>query len=288
MKIAITAATGKLGGAVVEALLAHSQKPEIIGISRNPSNLTAHGMVGRQGDYNDADTYKQALKGVDAVLLISGMDDPKKRIQQHRNVINSAVACGVKKIVYTSILGNPNNAGFSPVVASNRQTEEDVLNSGLDWVIGRNGLYIEPDIEYLDNYISTGKIANCAGDGKCAYTTREELGYAYACMLLENDHNGNTYNLLGPAITQKELVDLFNHTFGLNLIWEPMSVEAYKEERTAELGEFLGTIISGIYEGIRAGYANAPSDFARAAGREHIPWSTYFNRLVQSSGKRHL
>ena len=30
---------------------------------------------------------RSALKGIDSVLLISGMDDPQKRIQQHRNVI---------------------------------------------------------------------------------------------------------------------------------------------------------------------------------------------------------
>jgi NAD(P)H dehydrogenase (quinone) len=34
----------------------------------------------------------------------------------------------------------------------------------------------------------------------------------------------------------------------------------------------MGNIIAGIYEGIRNGYADNPSDFALAAGRAHQSW----------------
>ncbi len=281
MKIAVTAATGHLGRAIVNALLNHPAKPEVIGVTRNPEKIESPKIEYRKGDYGDKSSYIKALEAVDAVLLVSGMDDPSKRVQQHRNVIEAAIENGVKKIVYTSIVGNAQKAGFSPVVASNRQTEMDVQESGLNWSIGRNGLYIEPDIEYVNNYLAAGKIANCGGDGKCGYTTREALGFAYASMLLGDEHNGQTYNLTGPAITQQELTDLFNTVFGLNLKYESMTVEDYRTERIAELGEFMGTIISGIYEGIRAGYSDVASDYLTAAGREHIDWESYFHRMSQ-------
>ena len=219
MIIAVTGATGGLGAAIVRALIAHIHEPEVIGITRNPAKVQDPDIEYRQGDYTDKGSYLNALRDIDAVLLVSGMGDPKDRIPQHRNVIEAADENGVRKIVYTSILGSPDEAGFSPVVSSNRQTEEDVRNSGMQWVIGRNGIYIEPDIEYVENYRKAGKITNCAGEGKCAYTTRDELGYAYARMLLEEKHNGQTYNLLGPAITQADLARLFNSAFVLDLIW---------------------------------------------------------------------
>lgn len=106
------------------------------------------------------------------MLLVSGMDAPDKRIGKHRNVINAAKAAGVAKIVYTSVQGAEENTAFSPVIQSNRQTEQDIKDSGLDYVIGRNGIYIEPDVEYIDSYRKLGKIYNCAGEGKCGYTTR--------------------------------------------------------------------------------------------------------------------
>ncbi len=281
MKIAITAASGQLGRAIVKALINHPAKPEVIGISRRPDTLKTQPIEFRRGDYMDRPSYLKALQGIDVVLLVSGMDHPSKRIQQHRNVIEASVETGVKKIVYTSIVGNAEDAGFSPVVSSNRQTEQDVRESGLDWSIGRNGLYIEPDIEYVENYIAAGKIANCAGEGKCGYTTRDELGFAYAEMLLNKKHNGQTYNLSGSAITQRELTDLFNTHFGIKLEYEDMTVEAYRSQRQEELGDFLGGIIGGIYEGIRMGFSDVSSDFMQAAGRDHIDWDSFFRHANQ-------
>ena len=43
-----------------------------------------------------------------------------------------------------------------------------------------------------------------------------------------------------------------------------------------ELGEFMGKVIAGIYQGIRQGAYDAPSDFERAAGRAHQAWPDYF------------
>ena len=208
------------------------------------------------------------------------MDAPEKLIPQHRNVIDAAVSCGVSKIVYTSVQGPEGGTAFSPVVESNRQTEQDVRDSGLEWVIGRNGIYIEPDVEYIETYKSKGEIANCAGDGKCGYTTRSELAYAYARMLTESKHNASTYNLHGKPITQQQLAEYFNGAFGTKLVYRPMSVEDYRKERVAELGEFIGTVIAGIYEGILLGHYDSPSDFEAAAGRPHQSWDDYFDGLV--------
>ncbi|NNE97871.1 MAG: SDR family NAD(P)-dependent oxidoreductase, partial [Pyrinomonadaceae bacterium] len=138
-------------------------------------------------------------------------------------------------------------------------------------VIGRNGLYIEPDLEYLENYINGGEISNCAGVGKCSYTNREELGYAYAKMLTDKKHNSQIYNLVGEPISQNKLAELINQVFNTELVYNPVSVRAYASERKEELGEFIGTIIAGIYEGISIGAFDVRSDFEKAVGRPHKP-----------------
>ncbi len=269
MKIAVTSTSGKLGASIVKHLIDEIGKEQVIGIARTPEKATHLGVEVRKGDYNNKQDFDVALKGVDAVLLVSGMDEPQKRIIQHRNVIEAAKNNGVKKIVYTSIIGAEENNAFSPIVQTNRQTEKDIRNSGLKWVIGRNGIYIEPDLEYLDTYIKEGEIRNCAADGKCTYTSREELGYAYAKMLLEDKHNGNTYNLVGEGISQTELAESINKVYTTNLVYNSVSVKDYAIERKSDLGEFMGTIIAGIYEGIKNGANDVPSDFEKAAGRSH-------------------
>ncbi|MDN3667424.1 SDR family oxidoreductase [Algibacter miyuki] len=269
MKIAVTSANGKLGSTIVKNLINEVGKENVIGIARSPEKAKYLGIEIRKGDYNNREDFVAALQGIDTVLLLSGMDEPQKRIQQHRNVIDAAVDNNVKKIVYTSIVGDAENTAFSPVVQSNRQTEIDVQNSGLDYVIGRNGIYIEPDLEYIDTYVKEGEIRNCAGDGKCAYTSREELGLAYTKMLTEDKHDGKIYNLVGNAITQNQLAENINQVFNTQLIFTPVSISDYLAERKAELGDFLGTVIAGIYEGIKNGANDVPSDFEKVTGRHH-------------------
>ena len=269
MKVAVTAANGKLGSTISKQLIAEIGSENVIGIARTPKKAEFLGVEIRKGDYNNQEDFDTALKGIDALLIVSSMDEPLKRIQQHRNIIAAAKANMVKKLVYTSIIGDEEETAFSPVVKSNRQTEEDVKHSGLDWAIGRNGLYIEPDLEYIDNYIAKGEIHNSAGNGKCAYTSRKELAYAYLKMLLEDKHNGQTYNLAGEPISQKQLTEHINEVYNTDLIYKSVSVEGYTQERKNELGEFMGNIIGGIYEGIRKGAFNVESDFYKATGRQH-------------------
>jgi len=279
MNIAIAAASGHLGSEIVKATVTLLSSEQVVGLARTPEKAQHLGVEIRPGDYGDRDALEKSLQSVDALLLVSGMDAPDKRIVQHRNVIEAAKSAGVKKVVYTSVQGAEEGTAFSPITLSNRQTEQDVRDSGLDWVIGRNGIYIEPDVEYIENYRAAGGIHNCAGDGKCGYTTRPELAYAYARMLTEDKHNAQTYNLHGEALTQQRLAEYLNSAFGTTLTYTPMTVEEYREERIAELGDFLGTIIAGIYQGILEGKADNPSHFRAAAGREHQSWPDYFAQL---------
>jgi len=188
----------------------------------------------------------------------------------------------VPKLFQVISVGDEEKNAFSPVVQSNRQTELDVQNAGLDWVIGRNGIYIEPDLEYIDTYVKEGEIRNCAGDGKCSYTSRTELGYAYAKMLIDDHHNGHTYNLVGTPVTQKELAEQINRVFTTQLKYNPISFEDYNKERKEELGEFIGGVIAGIYKGINDGVYDIPSDYEKATGRPHQS----FEQMVEAFKNR--
>lgn len=271
MKVAVTSASGKLGASIVQRLIQEIGKENVIGIARTPDRAKHLGVEIRKGDYNNREDFDLALQGIDAVLLVSGMDEPQKRIEQHRNVIEAAKTNGVKKIVYTSIVGAGDGNAFSPIVQTNRQTELDVIASGLDYVIGRNGIYIEPDLEYLDTYKKEGEIRNCADEGKCTYTSRQELSHAYTKMLVEEKHNGQIYNLVGEAITQSQLANYINQVYGTELTFNSVSEEEYLAERKAELGDFIGTVIAGIYQGIKNGANDVSSDFEKATGRKHTP-----------------
>jgi NAD(P)H dehydrogenase (quinone) len=269
MKIAITAVSGQLGAAIAKRAIEEFGEKNVVGTARTPEKIKHLGIKIFKADYNSKEDFVNAFEGIDAVLLVSGMDKPANRIKQHLNVINAAKECGVKKIVYTSIIGKPSNSSFDAIVNSNRQTEEDIRNCGLNYAIGRNGLYIEPDIEYLENYIKEGKIVNCAADGKCSYTSRDELAIAYTQLLKNNALNGSVYNLVGESITQTELVGYFNKYFDTDLIFGSQTCEEYLAWQQKTNGEFLGKIIAGIYTKIRKGEFELESNYEEIVGRKH-------------------
>lgn len=281
MKVAITAASGQLGSEIARQLIKEIGVENIVGTARTISKAEHLGITVMPGDYNKKSDFDEALKGVEVVMIVSGMDAPEKRIEQHRNIINAAKAAGVRKIVYSSIIGYEGSSSFDAIVQSNRQTEHDIKESGLEWSIGRNGLYIEPDIEYIETYTKEGKIANCAGDGLCSYTTRSELAYAYVQLIKEDDRNAQIFNLAGEPISQTQLTAYLNAAFGTSLEYVEMTPEAYLAFQQNVNGEFLGKVIAGIYLKIRNGEFNIHSGFEAAAGRKHLEWKDYFTSLNQ-------
>jgi NAD(P)H dehydrogenase (quinone) len=284
MKIAITTASGQLGQATIGALQGLDAGHEIIGLARTPAKAQGLGIEIRPGDYDAPDQLHASLNGIDVVFLISGNQDPSLRVQQHRNIIEAAKAKDVGKIVFTSVQGAV-GAPAGSVGATFMQTEADIKASGLDYVIGRNGVYIEPDVEYIDTYAKLGEIANSAGDARCGYTTRSELAFAYAHLIAEPVHNGQTYNLHGTPISQAELAQHLSKTFDVPILYRAMSNDAYLADRIGELGDFMGPIIAGIYENMATDALDNPSDFAAAAGRDHISWADYFASIKHTNNQ---
>ena len=269
MKYAVTAASGRLGRAILSELIEKVGKENVIGIARKPASLRELGIEVRQGDYNSVAEMKEALKGVYSFVLISSDDEPKKRIQQHKNVLLAAYRAGVKKVSYTSIVGEDPKSEFRHIIKSNRTTEVDVKESGLRWMIGRNGLYIDPDVDSIEYYHESGFISNSAPNGKCAYTSRLELAVAYAEMATNEDMNFQTYDLTGPSISQVQLAKIINHILETEIEYKSIPASDFKMICISNHGETLGEIIAAIYEEIEEGTFDVPSQFEAVVGRAH-------------------
>ncbi len=105
--------------------------------------------------------------------------------------------------------------------------------------------------------------AKTAGVKKIVYTS------------VQGAEEGTTFS----PLTQAESASHLNKAFGSKLVYRSMSIEEYRAERIAALGEFIGNIIGGIYASIRLGKADNPSQFEMAAVRPHQSWEDYFDKL---------
>jgi NAD(P)H dehydrogenase (quinone) len=275
LNVAVTACNGRLGRAILRYLCDEIGAEHVIGVARVPARIEIDGIDKRAGDYQSTEAMTAALRGVDTVIMISApVALDTDRVRMHRNVIEAAKSAGVRKLLFTSIIGNGKEAGtlYEPTQNVNRQAEADIMSSGLEWVIGRNGLYIELDLNHILRANESGVYSNNGGEGRCGYLTIDELAYAFARLATSDAHNGKVFNLIGELQTQAELVATANEVFGLNVEYRPISDEAniarfMADAAIAARGRVVAEMLTGCFQCIRNGAFDVPSNYAEAAGR---------------------
>jgi NAD(P)H dehydrogenase (quinone) len=259
-------------------LAAQNPARQLVAIVRTPSKLEAlPGVVVRPGDYASLDSMTAALHGVQSLVLVSapalaGTD----RVQLHRNAIEAARRAGVRKVVYTSVIGNglEMQTGFAATQRVNRQTETDLAASGLEWVVARNGLYLDIDIQLMKAAAAAGGVyESSAADGRCCYISVDELAHATAALVAGDRPGGRTYNLVGETITVPALTQLVAGIYGLKVecrfITDEQSLARLRAEPRirARGGEVVAQMLSGAQHAERLGAFDVVSDFVAAAGR---------------------
>ena len=278
MKVAVTAASGGLGKAILKYLVEDIGAGNVIAVARSPDRVDTQGIDKRRGDYLSVSELVEAFAEIDTVVLISAPVGDWDRIVMHRNAIEAARQAGVRKIVYTSVVGNgkEQETWYWPTQQVNRQTEIDLEDSGLDWVIARNGLYLEKDLANIVNAKNAGLYRNIAGDGKCGYITVDELAYATVRLAIDDRANGQIFNLVGDNLSQARLVELANQVFDMEVRYETISdeeniAELMRHPKIAARGEQIAKMLTGCFQAVRAGAFDVASDFERAAGRTVKP-----------------
>jgi NAD(P)H dehydrogenase (quinone) len=269
MKVAVTAASGRLGTLIVTSLSEEIGPENTVAIARSPEKISVPNIEKRRGDYNSQAEMANALQGIDTVVIVSSPTGPHDRIALNRNVINGAQQAGVGKLVITSIVGNggEENTLYHPTQVVNRQAEIDARNSGLEWVIGRNGLYLELDVDHIVRAGPDGVYENSGGDGRAPYITRDEIAFAFVKIATDDAHNGKIYNLISTSNTQSELVAMVNEVYGLNVRYQAISDDEYQGRVAAARGQIVADMLTGCYQCIRNGAFDVESDYAEAAGR---------------------
>jgi NAD(P)H dehydrogenase (quinone) len=275
MKVAVTAASGRLGHAILKVLSEEIGAANVVGIARSPEKIDLPAIEKRRGDYQSVDDFVSACDGIDTVIMISApVTIGTDRVTMHRNVIEGAKRAGVRKMLYTSVIGNGKEKGtkFFATQKVNRQAEDDLQASGLEWAVARNALYIELDLSHIIRANETGVYKNNGGDGRCGYLTIDELASGIASLATADARMGRIYNLVGETNTQAELVAMANQVFGLNVKYEVISVAENIErfmadEKIAARGEDVARMLTGCFECIAAGAFDVESDFAAATGR---------------------
>lgn len=218
--LALTSATGKLGSAVLSAILDNNlldPKELVVCVrpthvpyypntnspqtSSDPSSpkfdgLRALDIPVRSANFDDPASLSAAFSGCDRLFLVStpriAMDYNDAPLWQgreahHRAAIDAAIQVGVKHIYYTSLaFGNPSKAA---VMRAHIRTEDYLkeLPSHVKWTVIREGLYNESWPLYFGYYFGlkseSRKEVVVAGDGPLSWTAIADMAFGTAKVL---------------------------------------------------------------------------------------------------------
>ncbi|MFV3131354.1 NAD(P)H-binding protein [Niveispirillum sp. KHB5.9] len=197
-KLLVTGATGHLGRQSIEFLMTRVPADQVAALARDPAkatDLTALGVEVRQGDYADPASLERAFAGIDRLLMVSTVMFTDT-ITHHRNVVAAAKAAGVGHIVYTGIQRRE-GSGFAidMVTETDMATEAALRQSGLDWTIMRNTLYLDSLPLILGPKVREYGFRVPAGAAAAALGARRDFAEANAAVLTSDGHAGRIYTL---------------------------------------------------------------------------------------------
>ncbi|RUT79313.1 SDR family oxidoreductase [Ancylomarina longa] len=237
-KILITGATGNLGKSVIHNLLKVIKPGDLAVLGRNAEKLENLKIVGvdvRIGDYNDYDSLLQAFQGIDKLYFVSG-NDMLNRSKQHENVVNAAKVAGIKHIVYTSFLceNETKTSPISFITEDHIITENWLKVSGMKYTILKHNLYMDMLPIFIgEKVLETGTIYLPAGEGKAAFTLREDLAEVAAHILTTEGHENKEYDLTADkAYSYDEIATIISNISGKIIRYYSPSNEEFTKTLT--------------------------------------------------------
>ncbi|MFH9332835.1 SDR family oxidoreductase [Streptomyces althioticus] len=273
MSIVVTGASGKLGRHVVEQLLEKVPAEQVTAVVRSPekvADLAERGVRVAVADYNAPETFDGLFAAGDKVLLISGNEFDKGRVRQHSVVIDAAKAAGVALLAYTSAPGTLT----ASLADDHRGTERALLDSGVPYVLLRNGWYHENYTENLAPVLEHGAVVAAAGEGRISTASRADYAAAAVAVLTGDGHENRTYELGGDeAWSFAEYAAELSRQTGREIAYNPVTPEALTGILTgAGLPEPAAAMFADVDAAIAKGELVVDSgDLSRLADRPTTP-----------------
>ena len=248
--IVVTGATGQLGRAIVQGLLARVPADQIVASVRNPAKASALASAGvhvRTGDFGEPHRLDTAFAGATQVLIVSADKLGEEARRLHQNAIAAAARSGARRILYTSHVGARAGSPFAPA-DQHAGTEADLEASGATFTVLRHGFYVESGFHIFGDGLRAGELRT-PEDGPVSWTARADLAEADAAILAqEGQWDGITPPLTASqAVTMAEVAALASDVTGREIrhvtvpddTWRDAKIRAGMPATYAEM--LLGT-----------------------------------------------
>jgi uncharacterized protein YbjT (DUF2867 family) len=224
--ILLTGATGLVGSAVLERLVATGEE-QVRAYVRDPRSLgeTRVKVQIALGDLADPRSMRNALRGVDTVVHLAATirDQPRATIEEINAIgtwrlVRAAERAGVRRFVFFSAIGA---SDLSPVrfMRSKALAEEAVAGMEAETITFAPSIVYAPNDPYLRllERMSLLPVMPIAGEGQAAFQPiwAEDVADAVTSVLGDGHDGRGHYELAGPdVLTHEQIVRLALRSFG--------------------------------------------------------------------------
>ncbi len=258
-KILVTGASGDLGRKTLLHLLKRTDASNLVGLVRDPAkaqDLAALGVELRRGDYMEPASLLRAFEGIDKVMLTATHAFTDRKTAQG-NVIDAAVAKGVRHLVYMSIFRKQGSSlTMKEITDEDLFTERKLMSSGLAWTIVDHPPFLDVLAFYIGpNAHETGVNVPASGTGKFAAASRNDLAEAHAAILVGKGHESRRYSLTGdPAVSFADIAECLSKIHARKVPFSTMSDQQFLEGTRAKgIPDFIAEFALGWIHGMDEG-----------------------------------
>lgn len=226
--IAVTGASGELGGRVAARLADRGASQRLVVRDRDRAPAVEGAEVAVASDYAAGDEMRSALEGVETLLLVPAHES-EDRVERHSSAIDAAVAAGVARIVYFSVVRAKPDAVFT-LSRHHWATEEHVRASGLAFSFLQMSLYLD----FIPRFAGAdGVIRGPADAGHLAPVARDDLADVAVEVLLGRRHDGEAFPVTGgDRFTLGEAAEELSRLTGKRIAFHDETLEQAYESRS--------------------------------------------------------
>ena len=230
MNYLITGATGNIGSKVVARLLERGDRPRVlVRDAEKARSLYGDRVDVFVGDFADANSMTAALKGVDAFLLVSSVDD---LVARDEVAAKTAKAARVKHLVKISSIAVPqDNIGTG---VWHGKGEAAVRDSGVPFTFIRPSGFMENCLWWARSIKSEGVVRSSAGDGKSPVIHSDDIAAVATKALTTQSYIGELLPVTGPELlSYPQMVEKIAARIGRPIRYEALSDEEERRQLIA-------------------------------------------------------
>ena len=271
--ILITGASGNVGREVVKQIAETGAEVRACFQSLNKAAAVPSGVETVRLDYNQPETVRAALTGVDRVFLVGPPTAELPALE--RMAIDVIKQSHVGQVVKLSAMGG--REAIFP--RQHAESEDYIQSSGVPYTFLRPNGFMQNMVTYNGPTINTqNAFYGSVGDGRVSHIDIRDVAAVAVKTLTENGHAGSSYTLTGPeALTNREIARILSGTLGREIRYIDLPAPQLKQALLAAgVPEWSVDALLDLERLYREGKAaTVTRDVEQILGRKPIGYSQF-------------